>query len=175
MPKQAEWEGAPGWGGGTSPRAQSWSLHRGHHVLTRPCFSFRDIDQFFPEDSALGGHRVPGPWFVQFAAECWVHFLQQRQQPLPDVPGADGCVHLEWAQRSVPASPGLCPPGSLSHEDIHTHSRTLGVKSVLSRVWGAEAYFRKPTAFIQHLQMCFGCPGEGQTVGKEGVVGVKNV
>lgn len=153
MPKPVEREGAPG--GWTSPWVQSWSLRRGHHVLTRPCFSFRDIDQFFPEDSALGGHRVPGPWFVQFAAERRVHLLQQRQQPLPDVPGADGRVHLERAQRSVSASPGLCPPGSLSHEDAHTHCRTLGIQNVLSRVRGAEAYFHKPSAFKKNFFLVY--------------------
>ena len=93
-----------------------------HHVLTSPCFSFRDTEQFFREDSALGGARVPGPWLVQFAAERRVHLLQQCQQPLPDVPGADGGVHLEWAQRSVSARPGLRPPGSLTRG--HARSRS---------------------------------------------------
>ena len=69
------------------------------HVLTKHCFSFRDIEQFFPKDSALGGHPVPGPQFVDFTVELWVHLLQHRQQPLSDVLGTDGGVHLERTQR----------------------------------------------------------------------------
>lgn len=65
------------------------------YVLTTYCFSFRETEQFFPEDAAFGGYPVPGPQPVHLADQFWAHLLQQRQQPLPDVLGASGRVHLE--------------------------------------------------------------------------------
>lgn len=67
-------------------------------ALTKCCFSFRDIEQFFPEVSASGGHPIPDPESGSFCAKLGVHLLQQHQQPLPDVPGTHGHLHLEWTQ-----------------------------------------------------------------------------
>lgn len=65
------------------------------YVLTTYCFSFRETEQFFPKNAALGGYPVLDPQPVHLAAQFWAHLLQQRQQPLPDVLGASGRVHLE--------------------------------------------------------------------------------
>lgn len=69
-----------------------------HWALTKCCFSFRDIGQFFPEVSAFGGRHIPDPESGSFRTELSVHLLQQHQQPLPDVPGSYGRLHLEWTQ-----------------------------------------------------------------------------
>lgn len=67
--------------------------------LTKPCFSSREAGRLFAEDAALGGRPGPVPQPVRLAAELRLHLLQQRQQPLPDIPGAGRRVHLERARR----------------------------------------------------------------------------
>ena len=70
-----------------------------HYALTKRCFSSRGIEKFFPKNSACVGYRLPGPQFARFAAELCIYPLQQHQQPLPDVPGTSGGVHVERTQR----------------------------------------------------------------------------